>query len=476
MKNSQKTHRQKRYWCDYLLQVSLGIFIVFLIIAIGIDLNYFPVRFKHYGVIREFIYRNAARALGVSDIAAGISENDHLMDAFCLAWGMTITIVLFLLEIRDECWHGIRLKTLVGISFKKSTLFFTGFFYIMLCPIVYFAETYRLYFTTLFGIVVTFLFFLAVPLYVLDQMRGSRIKRVLVWKSSEELRKMVFEAGSTQKEREVKTRHRRNDRGRKRNDDLLDKRAEKYGYIQRKLEVLPITSMIEYVDYEDDADVKDLIDTLLEFFQNYNLHGMIQNSIYAHSILTTWMKRILEKIDISTRYGQDCFGYIIAVFWSELYGTMSQKCDEEELRKCMLAYRVECLIPLIHDASQHASIIFDLVWRQSDEIQSYMIGYLFLYAEFRYHECSGIFSGDFQNIIDDIQMSRYLLRKSSALWDKKLALEFWLSWTEFCDKESNLVMAEFLDFCQDMTYIKKNEMERVRTYTMRRVVLRIGEA
>lgn len=287
---------------------------------------------------------------------------------------------------------------------------------------------------------------------------------------------MVFEAGSTQKEREVKTRHRRNDRGRKRNDDLLDKRAEKYGYIQRKLEVLPITSMIEYVDYEDDADVKDLIDTLLEFFQNYNLHGMIQNSIYAHSILTTWMKRILEKIDISTRYGQDCFGYIIAVFWSELYGTMSQKCDEEELRKCMLAYRVECLIPLIHDASQHASIIFDLVWRQSDEIQSYMIGYLFLYAEFRYHECSGIFSGDFQNIIDDIQMSRYLLRKSSALWDKKLALEFWLSWTEFRDKESNLVMAEFLDFCQDMTYIKKNEMERVRTYTMRRVVLRIGEA
>lgn len=473
MESSWKRFGWKKYWCDYLLRTCLVGFIVFLIIAIGIDLNYIP---KYFGKVREFIYRNTARSLGVSDLVMGTSENDHLMDSFCLVWGMTITIVLFLLEMRDECWHGIRLKTLVGISFKKSTLVLTSTFYILLCPIVYFAETYRLYTTALFGIGVTFIAFLAVPLYVLNQTRGVKVKQVLIWESTEKLRKMILEDREVSESRETESWRWKECGRKKKNDGSANKAEKKYGYIQRELEVLPITSMIEHVDYEDDADVKDLIDTLLGIFQEYDLHDLIQNSVYAHGILTTWMKRILEKIDISTRWGQDCFGYIIAIFWSELYNTMSQKLGGEELRRCMLGYRVECLTPLIRDGSQYASIIFDLVWRQSGEIQPYMICYLFLYAEFRYHECSGILSRDFQNIIDEIQISRYSLRKSSALWDKKLALEFWMSWTEFRDERSNLVMAEFLDFCQDMDYIEKNEMERVRTYTMRRVVLRIGES
>lgn len=419
----------------------------YLIAYDGIVLLLFFIAFYlEYPVSQELYYCREINELAKSLL--GDADKGYLMDAFALIWGMTITLVIFFLEAREACYYGVMLKNIVSLSFSNIWLFTTGLLYIIFCPLVYLTEAGGHYVIAFCGISCTFATFVAVPIYILIVTRKRRVRKLLVQSTLRNIKFLVNFGESA--------------------------------YIQMKIEILPLTAMIEHLDYENSAEVNYLIDTLVRLFEDYDLQEILKRSAYTHAVIPTWMNRMIDKADIHAKWGADCFGYIQVTFLSRLNTLMENKflkrgkVKKSNYTKYMTAYAVEMLIPLIRDGSENARRIFRMVWDDLAVLQLHILVYLLLYTEFYHRECSGVLKEDFRSILDDIEIDYEWFRKECCFWKKDLALELWRSWTVFRDDGRNMILTIFLDFCRDIECIAMDSGEGVRTFAVRRIVIKTG--
>lgn len=441
----KRAHLKRR--CTWNRKIVLIILMMLLGTALAFIVDY---EAKNQSLQKELLLYLEA----VSKFSGSFFPNDngYIMDAFGLIWGMTVTLVLFLMEFHNTYWYGVTLRNIVNLSLNKSVLVLSASVYILLCPLVYLAENFGFYAVALWGIVCTFFIFTMIPICIFYVTGRTRIIELLNHSTIDQMRKKVREENGVP--------------------------IRKDG-IQIELEELSITSMIEHLEYEDIAEVRRLLETLADLFVNQDILGLIQNTMYEHSVIMSWADKIITKSGTETDDQCKRTLYIVDKLWEKIteYILEITKEDKNEARRdtLMLSCLVELLLPLIGLGTEQSEKVFWGVWKKIRYDRGQALLYLFLYVEYLHYEQINFSSHKSYTLFDRMCLNKKELEEACKIWNQDLAMEFWLCWTVLWDSDGNIAISFFLDFCGDVEYIAAGNLLGVRTPTMRRITLRMEE-
>lgn len=395
------------------------------------------------------------------------SNNGYIMDAFSLIWGMTITLVLFLMEFHNTYWYGVTLRNIVNLSFNKSVLILSAIVYILLCPLVYFAENFNFFVMALWGIICTFFIFIMVPICIFYVTGKNKIIELLNRSTISQMRKKVREENDTSVGIGIFEKY------------TVTGQSRKKDGIQMELEELSITSMIEHLEYEDIAEIRKLLETLADLFVNWDVLGLIQNTEYEHAVIMFWADKIITKSGTETDYQCKRTLYIVGKLWEEVTESIlkiTDKCkDTNERETLMMSCLVEILVPLIGQETKQSERVFWGVWKKIRYYRPQVLLYLLLYMEYLHYERINFSFQNSYRLLDKVYLNREELEAECKIWNKDLALEFWLCWTALWSSDCNIAVSFFMDFYRDIENIASGDMSKVRTLTMRRVMLRMED-
>lgn len=373
-------------------------------------------------------------------IKAFFSDNEvsYMMDAFCLIWGMLITIILFLFEFGNSCWYGVRFKYLIRLAFGEWVLFLGGVEYFLICPVVYYAEVNNLWITCFWGIFCTFLAFGIVPLFAVYITRQKKIERLL---QVETLKKIN-----------------------KRNEQISVE------YIQMLLKSLPIFAVINHLEYENVREINHLVETFGWLFQKIYIEAVDGSKVFRHVGIMTWVDQVIDGSRIDTKQHEERTIYILRRLWEKIVFEVNKKypADCFDKDQLLLECMVEFFLPVFYRSKKEMNLVFISLW--SDIENGYKaLPYLLLYVEFSYYDCLVEFSEESYCIADCIKLRRKELY-CQLEWDETLAFKLWISWAVYKSKGNNLGLIFFLKFKKDVDNISQNELLKLRTYTMRKFV------
>lgn len=433
--SKKKKNRQRRNYKRHgmiLLVLEIAFFVCTVIMAI---MEFTPGHVNcdfivsKYALLEEFF----------------VKKSSHIMDGFCLLWGMSITVVLFLIESGNTYWYGMRLKRIIRAMLYKPVLLIGAVEYILLCPVTYIMEVKERYKTCLWCIILTFVVFTAVPLYTIHITRKKTINNLILSESVRELQDMI---------------------GRKKNS-----------YTQMKLQQLLVSSMIVNTIYEDSQEVEQLVVIIQGMFREKKIDAVISNTFFDHVTVMTWVEQIVEQSGFHTEQERERTIYILKRLWEVIREEIqSEESDEEKQRYKLLSYAVEILLPVFYREEKITNRIFISVWANMKEVYFKVLPYLFLYAEFCYKDCQQEFFEKYYHIISDIKFSREKLKAECRLWrreadseERQIAREFWIAWAFYRDGSNNIGLSNFNKFCDDVEMISQDKIAALRTYTMKKV-------
>lgn len=370
------------------------------------------------------------------------SDNSYIMDAFALIWGMTITVLLFFLELRNSYWYGVTLKRIIILTFDKTTIAFASILYIVLCPLVYLGQLNGCYVSTLWGIMCTQAAFIALPIFLLCATRKKSIVKLLQVSTMEQFCLIHTDAC----------------------DSIL-----------MGLERLPITDMIKHANYENSIDIEQLLSTLEQLSSKKGILELIQNTVYEHVVIMLWAERIIEKSGVESAHQRDRTIYIMKKFWGKLMISTEESTALAEEKR--MSCSIEILLPLLKHNTREAEMAFEKILIAYDEMRYKIMIYLLLYLEFLH--CDNPLEVNLlinPSLWDIICIDFMTLQRECAIWNRNLALEFWLNWKNFQDSHNDTAISYFLDFCKDVDYIAQGRMNEINTYTMRKTKARLEKS
>lgn len=348
-------------------------------------------------------------------------DNGHMMDGFGILWGITISILLFFLGFYNSYWYGIQMKKLIKLSISGLSIYVMGVLYIVYCPLVYMAESFGWYFIVLSGVIGTFVIFVAMVVYIILIMRKERISVVLEQSTIEKLKCMDYSDG-----------------------------------IRSEIERLPIMDMVVHLNYENEDEIEHLLVVLSNIIVEVEKYK--KKTVYEDILCLSWMTNIIKKSGISTKFEQERTAYIAKRLWIIIDNSVNWGAKK--------LYLLEILVPLL-DLGQ----AFKDVWKIIGDYRSQTILYLYLYMEYL-----NVFEKEEHGLEKLIFVNYDFLREQCALWDCELAWRLWLSWCNFWNQGSTMAISRFYKFCEDIRAISKNNRFRVRTKTMKKVLMRVEKS
>lgn len=431
-KKKTKKRRNYKYHGVILLVLEIAFFVCTVMIAI---MEFTPGHINCDFIVSEYAF--------IEEFF--VKESSHIMDGFCLLWGMSITVVLFLLESGNTYWYGMRLKRIIRAMLYKPVLMAGAVEYILLCPVTYIMEVKERYKTCLWCIVLTFLVFTLIPLYTIHITRKKTINSLILKDSVNELQNVIS--------------------------------RRKNSYTQMKLQQLLVSSMIVNTVYEDSQEVEQLIVIIQGMFSTEKIDMVISNTVFDHVTVMTWVEQIVEQSGFHTEQERERTIYILKRLWEVIREEIqSEELDEEERRYKFLSYAVEILLPVFYREEEITNRIFISVWANMKEVYFKVLPYLFLYAEFCYKDCQQEFFEKYYHIISDIRINREKLKAECRLWrndkgfkERQIAREFWIAWAFYRDGSNNIGLTAFHKFCDDIEMISQDNIAALRTYTMKKV-------
>ncbi len=348
-------------------------------------------------------------------------DNAHMMDGFGILWGITISIILFFLGFYNSYWYGIQMRKLIELSISGWSIYVMGVLYIVYCPLVYMAESFGWYFIALSGIMGTFAIFVAMVVYFILIMRKERISVVLEQSTIKKLECMDYSDG-----------------------------------IRSEIEQLPVTDMVVHLNYENEDEIEHLLGVLSNIIVEVEKNN--KKTVYEDLLFLSWMTNIKKKSGISTKFEQERTAYIAKKLWIIIDNSVNWGAKK--------LYLLEILVPLL-DLER----VFKDVWKIIGDYRSQTILYLYLYMEYL-----NVFEKEEHGLEKLIFVNYDFLREQCALWNCELAWRLWLSWCNFWNHGDIIVISRFYKFCEDIRAISKNNRFRVRTKTMKKVLMGVEKS
>ena len=375
-------------------------------------------------------------------------SKNHVMDFLYLIWGMTISFVIFFMEIRNDYWYGVNLKKIIELSFEnRSLLYILSGIYVGLCPVVTFAEILELYVTALAGVLVIFGGFLLTLVFVMYSVQMEHIRRLLKKSTIYDLIKLTE-----------------------------DQRPEKNEYIQVNLERLPIMYMVENSDYKKLTELDYMTETFSTLFLDEEFKNIISDNYYDFAFLITYSEKVLLMSGFDTEEQIDRSLYILRELWTKIICRMGndgqENCSMGELKNLKILYSVCIILPLIRKNCYPVRMMLSSLLKVMGELKTGMLLYIALYIEFLYREQPEVFFEDSISPFDMVKIpSVCLVRESMDNWDVDLAIKMWCTLMAMRNLGQNTGASFLNDFLQDVKNIADNRIDQFRSYTIKRIFM-----
>lgn len=376
---------------------------------------------------------------GISYSLTCESGENTVLDVFYVIWVGTITVILFLLEFGNVYSYGVTLKRVINLSLNKVLLVIVAIEYVLLCPLVYVAMVYEKWCTALWGVICTYVMFFSIPLYIVYKTRKKQIKALLSTSTIRELR------------------------------DKVNVKNKKIEHLQKEIESLSIVDMIKHIDYDDSKEVQELINTLTQLFEENHVLATTKNNEYEHVFIMVCVDCIVRVSGLSTPCERERTVYVLRKLWECITSSIEKMNTGqiESINKDTISCTIQILCPLIKIGTKEAAEVYRKLWESVMPIRSYVLWYLLLYEEYLYYSRGG-WQKNHCISTDIVRKDRHQLAVGTILWNKEMAWEFWRSWSVLQESGHNIAIALFSSFCSDIVHIQKGEIQKVKTYIIRR--------
>lgn len=414
-----------------LNNIIIGVYIVILLLAL------ISFLIDHMCCVNDLEDYEALKKMYIFFEKVCDFQSNYIIDAVATIWGFIITISLLLVEYKDSHWYGVSLKRIANLTFIKPVRYIAVALYALIFPLIIILSLYKYYCTASWLIACLTGSFILLPVFVLKITSKTCIIKCLGDSTIEQ-----FEILCLQKK-----------------DNL-----------QMELEKLPITDMIEHVNYDDIVDVEQLLNTLENLLIKNGMLEMVKNTVYEHVVLMMWTDRIIEKSGIGTYRQCDRTAYILKGFWHKLFADANNAHDSLKMLSCS----IEILVPLLKYNTQGAVGVINRVIKILGDNRYYNMIYLLMYLEFIYcYNPMGCNLDLGKDLCHIICVDRKTLIRQCKLWDRTYAVKFWISWCRYRGLYENISLTEFIDFSSDINYLSQNNTDQIKTYVMKSVFFRL---
>lgn len=402
-------------------RLCLGLLILFLLFFIGAE---FCIKNQ---MIQYTYFLNPLRKL---ECWFANKSNENLLDIFGLIWPTAIAITIFVLEVSGEFKYGVSLKQMVILSFDKRVIYIGAVIYLFLCPSIYFFYINNCWVLVLTCLCVSFVGLLVVFHYIFWLTRKSNIVKIL----------------------QIATLHQL--------DEFFDGKKTQ-GSIQSNIESWTIFSMIEHVEYINAEDVRELIDVIVNILGEKDfLNGTGQ--LGEHTVFMTWVAHISEKFEFQDEPDVTRAVDLYTGLWGKIDDriSMDSNISEERKNKLRISYSVQLLLPFINYANRVGNSILFRVCSRMNKYKRDVLPYLLLYTEFRYWFINGEINDWFQN--KGYRICE-VLQKGYDGWDRNLAWELWVEWSQYNGERDDIGVSQFCDFIEDLEKIIRGDNWQIKS-------------
>lgn len=357
---------------------------------------------------------------------------ESIMGMCDVVWPMACTIIMFLIEFGHVYWYGINFKRIIQLSLGNKTLMFGVIGYFFTYPIMRIYEIAEIWCSYFFAGFCVLSGCFAIIIYALCKIRKGSIKNLLLKATIMELKVQ------------------------------LENKDFKCEYLQAENEKLQIMDMIKHIDYDNAAEVREMIDVLTKIFEELIKMNKIQ---YGYVTLQIWVKCIINFSGIDTMYEKEHTEYVIRRLWENI----TDIAEKRHLKiEDMITLHILC--PLIELGTETSTDMFLKLWESMKPVQSQCIWYLLLYEEFLYYK-RGVKEWDYGVLMHITDQDFRRLWNCIGTWNKKTARRLWIYWGVIQESGENMALTMFNDFCHDVEKIMHHRNDEVATWTMKKIYL-----
>lgn len=355
-------------------------------------------------------------------------------DTFFAVWGVAIALAIFLVEISGSYHCGIRLKRITRWHWGIRQICLGAVEYLLLGPLMYFSNAFLWKVTSFWCVIVSFAGMGYMLVFFQCYMHIDVIQELVIDKTIQKIR-------------------------------LWKKKKQKATH--SRIDELPMTEMLEYVDYKQAYELQVMSDTLSSVMGRSR--GVTLNTMLENTLFLTWVKHIVLHSGIADETEKEFTLSLLSTLWKQI----TQKCEEREdgqkksrqknsEQQKYLTYAIQMLIPFIDIGGEDANDMLIRVWKILNLYSQVSLIYLLLYTEFRYWFVDGKVH---EWLRTDDQTMRYefeKIRRGKFGWQKETAWQYWLDWSQYSRLRGDIGMKQFENFSRNVEALKRGRTEQMR--------------
>ena len=369
----------------------------------------------------------------------GESLSGVILDAFNLVWGTTIAVTIFVLEVGGEYKYGVTLRRMAVLKLGGRVIKRGAFSYIMLCPVVYIAHAIQCFVIVIIVTAISLLGLVVVLYNTVNMTRGRSIRQILKDSTIKGIETIITNISL---------------------DDVHKIEEEKS--IQSMIESLPITDMLEHIDYSNAEETRSLIDVLVKC--NMKFAEETLRTYAGNTLLYAWVSRIVTKSDLSAEYGRDRLVNLLRDLWQSINKDIKLSQYRPSINERLaLSCAMQILLPLIDSNEDNSSNVLSRVWERMTDYNSQILPYLLLYTEFRYWMVDGQENNWFANTDYNMRIELERIKKGNIRLDRKFAQDCWIDWSQYSQIRSGIDLRCCDVFCQDIVRLKAGCWDKIES-------------
>lgn len=334
-------------------------------------------------------------------------ESSAWIELYSEFWGISIAVIIFLLEISRNYSYGLSLKRIVNFSVGPVMTALAGICLVLLCPFAYWCEsTHRyktLFATAVFSIV---LLGLGIVFWVRFSMRKP-IRKLTKKRSRKQIlqiRELFFSENIPRL-----------------NDSLL------------------LREVIEHTDYTNIREWENMAAVISQCITDKNVKRCLTGTLAEHTLLKAITNHIIYKSGVEPEYVLNQTVDILDLLLKNIiqrleddFGRQLNKAgSESEKEKRIVSFTLQVMLPFFDYHSHNSIKAFLNLWERYKQYQMEIVPYIFLYLYYKNHYGDGI-SQEYWQTLSRNESFRFC-QEHRKYWDadRKLALELWVDWEQY---------------------------------------------
>lgn len=377
------------------------------------------------------------------EIVLGIVfDLDSVLPAFVELWGISITIMIFVIEIARNMKYGITLKRIAIIELGKTHVFILASFYLLLYPIAYVSYYMGKENTLVACWIVTLLGLMGTLFFCVLETRSKAIRKVLKENTIRTLKKNA-------------------------------KNNKEQQSIQNKIDSLSVTDIMLNTDYTNKEERDNITNMIKDILIDSEVSNSMHENRMENVILMNWCDRICSKFAVGDDRQKEILIRYIGNVLNELEksGEENEKNTNKNIKENKyrsVLYSVQVLVALVRFNNPDMNEVMIQIWKRISTYKTECILYLLLYTEHHYWFVDNKLLNWLESSNRDLTLIFNQISKGNATFDYEQAVMFWTSWTDYDSEKNEMGLNYLMNFiyCLEAFQGKKHQCPNLPCVTL----------